>query len=168
MTPSDLAFETAKYFKSIANGTQTKAQIESMQELNPDQKKRVLAKLKKQKHFMLPMEIKQLKSALMQEEFTSQSKALLIKDFSNIEGKTPRCESPKNHNFDINEENKFSKSVYLDQSRFNKKTRTSSVKNLPPKLKEILSNNKDMLSKNFMPQIFYQGFAFREDIDNSK
>ena len=142
----DVKYETTDFFKTLVGDKRSESTTHNLGQLNPDQKKKVLDQLSSQKHFMLPYEIKQLKSALKAEELNSASNPLLIKEFSDIDGNSPLLDSIRGHKLDLDLDPKFSKSVRIDPILPNKAS-PKAVKNLPPKLKEIYSKNKNMLSK---------------------
>lgn len=139
--------ESTEFFKTLVGETKEKKQIAKLSSMNPIERKKVLNEMSKQRHFMLPLEIKQLKKALQAEDQLSSS-PLLIKDFSKIDGKSPYCDSPRGHKLNMDDDLKFSKSVNIDTGYQNNNLPIPlQVKNLPPKLKEIFAKNKNMLSK---------------------
>lgn len=85
----DVGLATTDFFKMLVSGNQ-KSQNEALGTLDPIRKKQMYKKLASQKHFMMPLEMKQLKNALQKEDHLKGGQSeFLIQDFSRIEGKNP-------------------------------------------------------------------------------
>ena len=98
----DVGFDTTDFFKSLI--TKKTDNLAKLKDLDPDQKKDIIAKLSSQKHFMMPLEIKQLKNALQKEDFQAEESAnILFQDCSNIPGSNPTLELTNKFNSGVNE-----------------------------------------------------------------
>jgi hypothetical protein len=147
---TDVGFATTDFFKRLISGDKKEEQEQiKISDLDPDQKKLMYQKMSGQKHFMLPLEMTQLKNALRREEqLTLGQNELLIQDYSKIHGEPVECESPKGHKLSIkdNKNKKFSK--YITVGEQSKLIQKEAYSHLSPRLKEILISNKETLRKH--------------------